>query len=219
MKFRALLSAASLSLTAAVSAQTLATDAASGQSASAQTAYESPAAAPRYFSPRVAFGLELGANGLPGIAGVTVSYYASDRLALDAGLGVGLLAGTYGLRARGFFLDWKRMHPYAALAFKHGNGTGGSSINMQMDIDDNGTQRHYDFEAAIEPANFMDLGGGLEFRFGHFLLRPALGWSQKINGGGLNVTAGDAPTGNDRKGIEAVLGSGPTVSLGAGFGF
>ena len=181
--------------------------------------YEEQPARAAWKAPSFGFGVQAGINGMAGIAGVTLSWYPDEQFAMDAGIGVGALGANYGLRGRGFFWQSRHVHPYGGLGFKHSSGSGDATIDMNYDVQRGNETRHYAFEAKIDPTNFVDAQGGVEFRFGHFLLRPGLGWSQKLGGTNWHVVSGDVPTSEDKKPLDIVLGSGPTMVLESGFAF
>ncbi len=166
--------------------------------------------------PNFGFGVEAGMNGMTGITGVTLTYWPMDRLAVDAGLGVGALGAAVGTGVRGYMLETRHIHPFTGVAYRYTSGA--DQFTMMLDEGANG-ERHYDFQAAIDPSHFVNLQAGIEFRWGPFQLRPALGWSQKIVGGDWHVLSGTAPTGADADPVNIILGSGPSVTVNTGFAF
>lgn len=187
--------------------------------ASAETGEEPLAnhALPR--APKIGFGVQLGMNGIAGIAGVTGTFYPLDNVAVDLGLGVGATGFTSGLRARGFFLESRHVHPYAGLGFRHGSGTGNTPATMEFTKGSGADTTTTKFEATIEASNFADAQAGIEFRWGAFQLRPVLGWSQRLGGRNWNVVSGEAPDAESSDAMDVILGSGPTIAVETGFAF
>jgi hypothetical protein len=169
--------------------------------------------------PRFAFAFEPGINSLASIGGLALTYYPIERIAVDAGAGFGISNLRYGLRARAFFLDWKEVHPYAGLSYSHAKGWGNDTLSMSLDVTRNGQKKHYDFGMTVSPTNFLGFEGGIEFRFGHLLLRSGIGWCRQLGGRNWHVAEGIGPTGEDRKPMDLLEGSGPlgTAALGVVF--
>jgi len=174
-------------------------------------------AAPK--APRIGFAFEPGLNSLASIGGFALTYYPFERLAVDAGAGFGVSNLRYGLRARAFFLDWKEIHPYAGLSYSHALGWADDTLSMSMDVTRNGRTNHYDFGMTVSPTNFLGFEGGIEFRFGHLLLRSGAGWCQQLGGRNWHVAEGIGPTGSDGKAIDLLEGSGPLGTMAIGFVF
>lgn len=169
--------------------------------------------------PRVAIAFEPGLNSLASIGGFSLTYYPIERLAVDAGAGFGVSNLRYGLRARAFFFDWQDVHAYAGLSYAHAKGWGNDTLSMSLDVKRSGQTHHYDFGMTVDPTDFLGFEGGLELRFGHLLLRAGTGWSQQLGGRNWHVAEGVGPTGQDRKPLDLLEGSGPigTGALGIVF--
>jgi hypothetical protein len=170
-------------------------------------------------APHVAFAFEPGLNSLASIGGFAVSYYPVDRVAVDAGAGFGVSNWRFGVRARAFFLEWKKLHPYAGLSYSHALGWGNDTLSMGVDVTRNGDTHHYDFGMTVDPTDFLGIQGGVEFRFGHFILRPGLGWTVQLGGRNWHVVEGEGPVGEDKKSVDLIEGGGPLACIGIGFGF
>ena len=170
-------------------------------------------------APHVAIAFEPGINSLASIGGFAISYYPIDRIAVDAGAGFGVSNWRFGARVRAFFLEWKKMHPYAGLSYSHALGWGNDTMSMNLDVNRNGDTNHYEFGMTVDPTDFLGFQGGVEFRFGHFILRPGVGWSVQLGGRNWHVVEGNGPVGEDKKSLDLLEGGGPLGCIGVGFGF
>lgn len=187
--------------------------------ASAETGEEPLANHAQPRAPKIGFGVQLGMNGIAGIAGVTGTFYPLSNVAVDLGASFGATGVTTGLRARGFFLESRHMHPYAGLGFRHGSGTGNTPATMEITKGSGADSTTYKFDATIAASNFADAQAGIEFRWGAFQLRPVLGWSQRLGGRNWKVVSGTAPDSEISDAMDLIMGSGPTIALESGFAF
>ncbi|GEM_PF-4285075 len=177
----------------------------------------SPPADNHEHEPTVGAGMEIGMNSLASIAGLTATYYAAPQLAIDAGGGFGISNWRFGLGVRCFFLERYQIHPYIGAAYEHAAGWGQDDLSMSLNVKRNGLNHHYDFQMAVDPTNFANLIGGIEIRFGHFLLRPGIGYSQQLGGRNWRDLSGTGPVGEDKLAMDLLEGSGPTAFVGIGF--
>ncbi len=180
---------------------------------------ETEPAAKTYSGPHVGFGVELGMNSLASIAGVTLSIYPIPHVAVDAGIGFGLNNWKFGLQGRYVFLDGRIFHPYVGGALKYTTGWGDETLSMTVNSTDNGSTDTKSFEMATDPATFADISGGIEFRFGHFILRPGVGYSILLGGRNWKFVEGDELTSTEKDALDSIEGSGISMFLGLGFAF
>ena len=127
--------------------------------------------------------VQLGFNTLPGL-GLGGSYMATDHLAFDAGMGIGISGRKLGARARWNFTtgSWA---PFAAAGLIHAFG-----LPDPIEYKQGGEQFHY----KVGSASWMQLAAGLDGQGpgDWFVLRFEGGWVVPLQDEGILLVDGAA---------------------------
>lgn len=161
--------------------------------------------------------VELGWNSLASIGGMTLTYFPIPKLAVDLGAGFGLNAEKYGLRTRYFVRERAPFRTFIGLGLNRTGGWDPDGFEMNLSVNKGGTTREYDIRVRIDPTQFVDLMGGLEFRWGRLTASGALGYSQHIGRKHWHIISEEVPPAQDLEIFNVVLGSG--IAAYAEFGF
>ncbi len=173
----------------------------------------SEASDPSFRTPRQSsISLELGANSLASLVGVTYGYYFQPQMALDVGLGLSGVGIRPGLRAR-YNFSRKKLSPFVSGAFKYGLGTGNTEVSVE-DID---TKEKLFLK--ISPSAFLDVGLGVDYLANNgFLFLGTVGYSMLMGGDNFTVVSG-SPSPRSQDALKLAYGSGVTLGLSFGKAF
>jgi hypothetical protein len=153
----------------------------------------------------------IGLKSLTGL-GVSVQYYVSPRVGIDAGVGV----SNYGfnLAGRGRFLITKtQFAPFVSAGFIYGTGSNNQPISIS-DIDTN-----EEIWFVLDPSRFVQIlvGGDLVSKGGFFLMFGA-GVSILTNPGNYEIVSGN-PSDSMDSFFNFVYGTGFSTEVSIGYIF
>jgi hypothetical protein len=159
-----------------------------------------------------AVGVELGGNSLASLVGIKGTFFVTQQVLVDAGLGLSVLGLSPGIQARYLFSKAK-FSPFAYGGFKYALGTGGDAIKLK----DEETDEEYGVK--IDGSPFVNFGLGFDYQaHSGFNFTVGAGWSQLM--GGKNYEwVGAEPSHDFDKTTEFIFGSGLALYTSLGYAF
>lgn len=154
---------------------------------------------------------ELGWNGLAGF-GVNVSYHAHPQLTFDLGVGLAVVGGKLGLRARYNLLD-NPVTPFVGVGLL--GATGFEAPTRDIAAED----ENRELNIKLEPSAFLQTVAGLDWtsRTG-FTLVSAVGHARLLTHDNVVIITGE-PTEEEKRGFAIAFRSGVVISLAIGYSF
>jgi hypothetical protein len=160
---------------------------------------------------RLALMGEVGWNGLAGFGGI-VAYHVHPQLTFELGVGLALVGGKVGLRARYNFLDGA-VTPFVGAGFM--GATGFSAPTRGIAADDDNTELNIE----LKPSAFSQTVAGIDWtRRDGFTLVTALGYAWLLTADNVVIVTG-VPTKDERQGLGIAFRSSIVVSIAVGYSF
>ena len=158
---------------------------------------------------RIALTGELGWNGLAGF-GAIVSYHANPHLTFDLGVGLAIVGGKLGLRARYNLLEGG-VTPFLGVGFI--GATGFDAPTRDLGSDDS------ELNIELKPSAFLQTVVGIDWtRDNGFTLISALGYATMLTRDNIVIVTGE-PTEDEKKGLDIAFRSGIVISIAIGYSF
>jgi hypothetical protein len=158
---------------------------------------------------RLALTGELGWNGLAGF-GAIVSYHANPHLTFDLGVGLAIVGGKLGLRARYNFLEGN-VTPFLGAGFI--GATGFDAPTRDLGSDDS------ELNLELKPSAFLQTVAGIDWtRDTGFTFITAIGYATMLTRDNLVIITGE-PTEDEKKGLDIAFRSGIVISIALGYSF
>jgi hypothetical protein len=154
---------------------------------------------------------EIGWNGLAGF-GAVVSYHVHPRLTFELGVGLALVGGKVGLRARYNFLDGA-VTPFVGSGFM--GATGFDAPTRDIAAEDDNTELNIE----LKPSAFHQVVAGIDWtKRNGFTLIGALGYAWLLTADNVVIITGE-PTEEERKGFDIAFRSSVVLSIAIGYSF
>jgi hypothetical protein len=186
-----------------------------GRPAPAQPAAAPPAAEEGAYVRKMrtaAVSAEVGVNSLAGLVGLKGTWFLTQQVAVDLGLGASVTGARPGVYGRYLFSDGT-FAPFVYGGVKYGVGSGDEEI--EVEDPDTGIPYHL----KIKPSPFLDFGLGIDYlAHSGFYLTAGAGWSYLLRTRNHEWVGPKPPSDVDDV-ARFVLGSGLAFSLSLGYAF
>ncbi len=154
---------------------------------------------------------ETGWNSLAGF-GPNLIFHAHPRLSFELGVGLGLIGGKIGLRARYNFLDGA-VTPFIGVGLIGGSGFDEPTGEISS------AEEGSDLNIKLRPSTFLQTVIGIDWTRGNgFTLVSALGYAWMLSEDNVEILTG-VPTREERRAFDALFRSSIVISIGLGYSF
>jgi hypothetical protein len=154
---------------------------------------------------------ETGWNSLAGF-GPNLIFHAHPQLSFELGVGIGLVGGKVGLRARYNLLDGP-VTPFIGVGLISGSGFDAPTRDISNGEDDS------DLNIQLRPSAFLQTVIGIDWtRNNGFTMVSALGYAWMLTDDNVEIVTG-VPTSEERRAFDALFRSSLVISIGVGYSF